>query len=102
MFMLPGISHCSGGPGAGNIGGATPALSHDPEHDVVAALDAWVVQHRAPAQLIAAHLDENKKVDRTRPLCSFPQEARYKGAGDSNDAGNFICAVPPDYRAIAN
>jgi feruloyl esterase len=102
MFMLPGISHCSGGPGAGNIGGATPALSHDPEHDVVAALDAWVVQHRAPAQLIAAHLDENKKVDRTRPLCPFPQEARYKGAGDSNDAGNFICAVPPDYRAIAN
>jgi feruloyl esterase len=102
MFMLPGISHCSGGPGAGNIGGATPALSHDPEHDVVAALDAWVVQHRAPAQLIAAHLDDNKKVDRTRPLCPFPQEARYKGTGDSNDAGNFICAVPPDYRAIAN
>jgi feruloyl esterase len=102
MFMLPGISHCSGGPGAGNIGGATPALSHDPEHDVVAALDAWVVKHRAPAQLIAAHLDDNKKVDRTRPLCPFPQEARYKGTGDSNDAGSFICAVPPDYRTIAN
>ncbi len=102
MFMLPGISHCSGGPGAGNIGGATPALSHDPEHDVVAALDAWVVKHRAPVQLIAAHLDQSKKVDRTRPLCPFPQEARYKGTGDSNDAGSFICAVPPDYRAIAN
>jgi hypothetical protein len=102
MFMMPGLSHCSGGPGAGNIGGATPALSHDPEHDVVAALDAWVVKHQAPAQLIAAHLDESKKVDRTRPLCPFPQEARYKGTGDSNDAANFICAVPPDYPAIAN
>jgi feruloyl esterase len=102
MFMMPGISHCSGGPGAGNIGGATPALSHDPEHDVVVALDAWVVKHRAPAQLIAAHLDDNKKIDRTRPLCPYPQEARYKGAGDSNDAGNFICAVPPDYHALAN
>ncbi|HMH65704.1 MAG TPA: tannase/feruloyl esterase family alpha/beta hydrolase [Rhizomicrobium sp.] len=102
MFMMPGISHCSGGPGAGNIGGSTPALSRDPEHDVVSALDAWVVKHQAPAQLIAAHLDDNKKVDRTRPLCPFPQEARYKGTGDGNDAGNFICAVPPDYHAIAN
>jgi feruloyl esterase len=96
MFMMPGISHCSGGPGAGNIGGSTPALSHDPEHDVVAALDAWVVKRQAPTQLIAAHLDDNKKVDRTRPLCPFPQEAHYKGTGDGNDAGSFICAVPPD------
>jgi feruloyl esterase len=102
MFMLPGISHCSGGAGAGNIGGATPALSHDPEHDVVAALDTWVVRHQAPRILIAAHLDESKKPDRTRPLCPFPQEARYKGTGDSNDAANFTCAVPPDYSSIAN
>jgi hypothetical protein len=96
MFMMPGINHCSGGPGAGNIGGATPALSHDPQHDVVAALDAWVVRHQAPTVLIAAHLDASKKVDRTRPLCPFPKEAHYKGTGDSNDAANFICAVPDD------
>jgi feruloyl esterase len=94
MFMMPGIAHCSGGPGAGNIGGATPALSRDPQHDVVAALDAWVVRHQVPTILIAAHLDENKKTDRTRPLCPFPQEAHYKGVGDSNDAANFVCAVP--------
>ena len=53
MFMMPGLSHCQGGPGAGNIGGATPAMSHDPKHDVVAALDAWVVRHQAPDRLIA-------------------------------------------------
>ena len=46
--------------------------------------------------LIAAHLDADKKTDRTRPLCRFPQEARYKGTGDSNDAANFICAVPAE------
>ena len=102
MFMLPGISHCSGGPGAGNIGGATPALSRDPQHDVVAALDAWVIRHQAPAILIAAHLDENKETDRTRPLCPFPQEAHYKGAGDSNDAANFVCAVPADSQSLSN
>jgi len=96
MFMMPGIAHCSGGPGVGNIGGATPALSHDPQHDVVAALDTWVTHHQAPTVLIAAHLDASKKVDRTRPLCPFPQEAHYKGTGDTNDAANFICAVPSD------
>jgi len=96
MFMMPGIAHCSGGAGAGNIGGATPAISRDPQHDVVAALDTWVTRHKAPSVLIAAHLDASKKVDRTRPLCPFPQEAGYKGAGDTNDAANFTCAVPSD------
>ena len=102
MFMLPGIAHCSGGLGAGNIGGATPALSHDPQHDVVAALDAWVVHHQAPSILIAAHLDDGKKADRTRPLCPFPQEAHYKGAGDSNDAASFVCALPADGPSLSN
>jgi len=96
LFMMPGLAHCTGGLGAGNIGGASPALSHDPEHDVVAALDAWVTKHQAPRILIAARLDADKKTDRTRPLCPFPQEARYKGTGDTNDAANFTCAVPSD------
>jgi feruloyl esterase len=69
---------------------------------VVAALDAWVLRHQAPKILIAAHLDENKKIDRTRPLCPFPQEAYYKGTGNSNDAGNFVCAVPADEQSLAN
>jgi feruloyl esterase len=93
---MPGIAHCQGGPGAGNIGGASPALSHDPEHDVVAALDAWVTQHKAPATLIAAHLDAAKKPDLTRPLCAFPREAHYSGSGDIHDARNFTCATPSD------
>jgi feruloyl esterase len=102
MFMMPGIAHCSGGAGAGNIGGATPALSRDPQHDVVATLDAWVMRRQAPRILIAAHLDENKKPDRTRPLCPFPQEAQYGGIGDRNDAANFVCAIPKDDQSLAN
>jgi feruloyl esterase len=94
MFMLPGIFHCTGGPGAGNIGGASPALSHDPQHDVVAALDAWVRHNKAPTMLIGAHLGPDKKVDRTRLLCPFPQEASYRGTGDINDAASFVCAAP--------
>jgi len=96
LFMMPGIAHCQGGPGAGHIGGATPALSHDPDHDVVAALDQWVLRRKAPVLLIAAHLDESKKSDLTRPLCAYPREARYTGHGDSRDARNFTCMVPRD------
>jgi len=94
LFMMPGLGHCQGGPGPGNIGGASPALSHDPEHDVVAALDQWVLRRKAPGMLIAAHLDQSKTPDLTRPLCAYPREARYTGTGDIRDAKNFTCETP--------
>jgi feruloyl esterase len=94
LFMAPGVNHCGGGPGVWNFGGASPAVSHDPQHDVVAALDAWVTRKQAPALLIGTHLDADKKADRTRPLCPYPLEGKYKGAGDINEAGNFSCADP--------
>ena len=94
LFMAPGVNHCGGGPGPFNFGGASPAMSHDPQHDVVAALDAWVTQKKAPQTLIGTHLDENKKPDRTRPICPYPTEATYKGAGDINQAENFVCKDP--------
>ena len=28
----------------------------------------------------------------SRPLCPYPQLARYKGTGDPNDAASFECA----------
>jgi feruloyl esterase len=94
MFMMPGLSHCSGGPGAGNIGGATAALSHDPAHDVVSALDAWVSAREAPSAFIGAHLDNDKKVTATRPICRYPLEARYSGHGAITEAANFTCRPP--------
>jgi len=27
----------------------------------------------------------------TRPLCPYPEAAKYKGSGDSNQAENFTC-----------
>jgi feruloyl esterase len=30
-------------------------------------------------------------VDRTRPLCPYPQVAVYKGTGGTDDAANFVC-----------
>jgi feruloyl esterase len=94
LYMLPGIYHCSGGPGVGNIGDSSPAVVHDPEHDLVEAIDTWVTKNQAPTVLIGSHLDDSKKVDRTRPLCPYPAEAKYKGTGDINDAKNFVCRDP--------
>ncbi len=94
LFMAPGVNHCGGGPGPFNFGGASPAVSHDPQHDVVAALDVWVTQKKAPQTLIGTHLDANKKPDMTRPICPYPTEATYKGSGDIHAAENFVCKDP--------
>jgi feruloyl esterase len=34
------------------------------------------------------------KVARTRPLCAYPQVARYKGAGSIDESANFSCVKP--------
>ncbi len=92
LFMVPGMSHCAGGMGATSFGNG-PAAQHDPEHDVVAALDQWVEKGVAPAHIIATGFarDPSKGVRMTRPLCPFPEEAVYRGSGDTNDAANFSC-----------
>jgi feruloyl esterase len=77
LFMAPGMNHCSGGAGPNTF-------------DTVEAIELWVEQGKTPTQIIARHLT-NGEVDRTRPLCPYPQVARYKGTGDINDAANFRC-----------
>jgi Tannase and feruloyl esterase len=101
LFMVPGMNHCAGGAGAVNFGqsGVVP-VSLDPEHDAVLALQEWVEQGVAPDKLIATtdqpvtrHAAENPTQPSpfTRPLCPYPEEAKYKGAGDPTDAANFVC-----------
>ena len=79
LFMVPGMQHCAGGPGPSRF-------------DALTALEQWVEQSKAPEQIVAAHVTNNV-VDRTRPLCPFPETAKYKGTGSTDDAGNFVCAV---------
>jgi hypothetical protein len=92
LFMVPGMSHCAGGLGATSFGNA-PVAQHDPEHDVVAALDRWVEKSTAPEQIIATGFDGDpaKGVAMTRLLCPYPEDAVYKGSGDTNSAANFSC-----------
>jgi feruloyl esterase len=79
LFLAPGMGHCGGGEGP-NV------------FDKVGALEQWVEQGKAPDRLTASHTTAGK-VDRTRPLCPYPQIAKYKGAGSIDDAANFVCAV---------
>jgi feruloyl esterase len=80
LFMVPGMGHCSGGVGPNTF-------------DAVGALDQWVSRGEAPQKIIASHATAGK-VDRTRPLCPYPQEAKWNGVGSTDEAANFTCANP--------
>jgi len=62
-----------------------------------AAIERWVEQGTAPEQIIATKHKINgnpaSAVERTRPLCAWPAEARYNGTGSTDDAANFRCAA---------
>jgi feruloyl esterase len=60
---------------------------------MVSALDQWVETNKAPEQVLASHSTDGK-VDRTRPLCPYPQTAQYKGSGSIDEASNFVCKAP--------
>jgi hypothetical protein len=80
LFMAPGMAHCGGGNG--------PNLK-----DSMTAMIDWVEKGKAPASIIASHVVKERVV-RTRPLCPYPQVARYSGQGSIDDAGNFRCVAP--------
>jgi feruloyl esterase len=87
LFMVPGMQHCGGGSGPNNFGQGTVAHT-DPLHDIDAALERWVEDGAAPEQIIATKYKDDQNVSsgvvRTRPLCPYPQVARWKGSGRSN------------------
>jgi feruloyl esterase len=92
LYMMPGMFHCRGGPGPDEIGGAgADGVSVDPRHDMLSALEAWVERGQAPGTMIAAKV-EHGAVVRTRPVCPYPQHARYLGHGSTDDAAHFACS----------
>jgi feruloyl esterase len=95
LFMLPNVAHCGGGSGPSNIGGGTgdpPITIRNADTDVVLALARWVEQGVAPQAIIATTLKDGAVI-RQRPVCVYPMQARYKGAGDINAAASFTCVT---------
>ena len=81
-FVVPGMTHCSGGP-------ATDTF------DSIQAMVDWVESGKAPDS-IAASAAPNQAwfPGRTRPLCPYPRYARYGGSGSIEDGANFVCTLP--------
>jgi pimeloyl-ACP methyl ester carboxylesterase len=80
LFMVPGMGHCGGGEGPNTFDPST-------------LVERWVERGTRPDQMIASRVAQGQ-VDRTRPLCPYPQVARYKGTGSRNGAANFFCVDP--------
>lgn len=80
LFMAPGMAHCGGGPGPSSF-------------DVQTALERWVEHGEAPDSLLATR-SQSGEVVMSRPLCPYPQVARYLGQGSTDDAANFACVTP--------
>ena len=73
-FLLPGVEHCGGGPGAAPV-------------EWLDALAEWDEGGKAPAVLVGAKPDKSV----VRPHCAWPDVARYKGSGDANDPASWQC-----------
>jgi len=80
LFMVPGMTHCGVREGTSSF-------------DRVATLEQWVEQKRVPEEILGSHVT-GTTVDRTRPLCPYPQVARYKGTGSVDEAANCACKAP--------
>jgi feruloyl esterase len=90
LFGIPGTGHCS-------ITGVGPN-----NFDALGAIEDWVEKGKAPDALVASvsyqrmamgpsASSATMKLQRTMPLCKFPEMAHYSGQGDVNDAANWSC-----------
>jgi feruloyl esterase len=79
FFSVPGMGHCGGGEAPNTF-------------DAQTAIEGWVENGTAPAQLLATQ-NAAGKVVRSRPLCPFPQVAKHRGSGPIEDAASFTCAA---------
>jgi feruloyl esterase len=80
LFMMPGTNHCAGGTGPNTF-------------DRMKVIEQWVEQGQAPSRIEASHSTAGT-VDRTRPLCAYPEVARYTRSGSTDEAANFVCRQP--------
>ena len=92
LYMVPGMQHCGGGPGATFFGQLELGTSGDAQHDIFTALVQWVEDGKAPQSLVAKKVSDGK-VEMTRPICPYPLSVKYNGTGDPDVAASFQCAA---------
>ena len=77
LFMVPGMTHCAGGPGATSF-------------DMQPVLEKWVERGEAPEKVVAVKPGSGDP-PMSHPLCAWPMTAHYHGSGSTEDAANFTC-----------
>jgi feruloyl esterase len=80
LFMVPGMGHCAGG-------------NAPTRFDALAALEPWIEKGQPPSTMLAAQIVQGQ-TKRTRPLCVYPQVAKYNGSGSQDEASSFSCKQP--------
>jgi feruloyl esterase len=99
LYMVPGMEHCAGGPGPSSFGQLGLTTATGSEYGVYTALEQWVEKSIPPTEVVATKYSGEgpaKKAKMTRPLCAYPQIAKYNGAGDTNDSASFVCSSPTE------
>jgi feruloyl esterase len=82
LFLMPGVGHCGGGVGPDRA-------------DFLGAIEAWRETGIAPDRIIATRSPgRDAQAEMSRPLCPYPQVARYSGTGSPDDATSFTCVRP--------
>jgi feruloyl esterase len=81
LFLVPGMTHCAGGPATDSFDG-------------LGAITAWVENGAAPDRIEASALPSSAYFPgRTRPLCAYPAAARYRGGGSLEESASFVCSI---------
>jgi len=78
LFLVPGMNHCAGGPATDQF-------------DALTAIVRWTESGQPPKRIVA-HGAAFPGV--TRPLCPYPEYARYHG-GSAADERSFVCVSHP-------
>jgi feruloyl esterase len=73
LFVVPGVNHCMGGPGADTF-------------DPLTAMEQWVENGTSPETMVA----RNKSAGFERPVCAWPKLPYYR-SGDPASAASFVC-----------
>ncbi|KAL4920401.1 tannase and feruloyl esterase-domain-containing protein [Aspergillus aurantiobrunneus] len=98
LFWVPGMHHCSGGPGAWNFGQSYPldVETLDPTRNVLLALVEWVEGSTAPESLVGTKYEDDdvaKNVTAQRKHCYYPHRSVWDGVGDPKTAESWYCTV---------
>ena len=91
LFMVPGMTHCRGGPGAWQTDYVTPLVAWR-ENGVAPDRIVGTQTGKDPATAyLAPNSNSQAGVAFSRPQCVYPKLAQYDGSGDMAHANNYVC-----------